>query len=69
MNEQSLEAAGLMDSLPQNISVEETRPSLQELRTEKAMIRRHAKQMVFEGEGDTNQVLHPSEQFHTSPLS
>ena len=69
MNEQSLDADELMGSLPQNISVEETRPSLHELRTEKAMIRRHAKQMAIEGEGDTNQVLHPSEQFHTSPLS
>ena len=69
MNEQSLEAAGLMGSLPQGNRVERTSPLLQELRTEKAMIRRHAKQMATEGEGDTNQVLHPSEQFHTSLLS
>ena len=52
MNEQSLEAAGLMGYLPQNISVEITSPLLHELRTEKAMIRRNTKQMVIEGEGE-----------------
>ena len=69
MNEQSLEAAELMGSLPQYFRVEITSPLLQELRTGKVMIRRHVRQMVCGGEGDTNQVLHPSEQFHVSPLS